>query len=100
MEHNKANEALEQLEKEFGGSFFIFKKSVCDIMKLLPDEEQLKLFWMVANYQLSGKEPESKIGTDKAGAVFFLMKDNLSSAIEMKDVIVKSFVGALANHDL
>lgn len=100
MEHNKANEALEQLEKEFGGSFFIFKKAVCDIMKLLPDEEQLKLFWMVANYQLYGKEPENKIGNSKAGAVFFLMKDNLSGAIEMKDVIVKSIVGALANHDL
>lgn len=100
MEHNKVNEALEQLEKEFGGSFFIFKKSVCDIMKLLPDEEQLKLFWMVADYLLYRKEPENKMGNSKAEAMFFLMKDNLSGAIKMKDVIVKSIVGALANHDL
>lgn len=100
MENNKVKEASEQLEKEFGGSFFIFKKSVCDIMKLLPDEEQLKLFWMVADYLLYRKEPENKIRNSKAGALFFLMKDNLSGAIEMKDVIVKSIVGALANHDL
>lgn len=100
MEHNKVKEAVEQLEKEFGDSFFIFRKSICDIMKLLPDEEQLKLFWLVADYLLYRKDPESKIGNSKAEAVFFLMKDNLSVAIEMKDVIVKSFVGALANHDL
>lgn len=100
MENNKVKEAPEQLEKEIGDSFFIFRKPVCDIMKLLPDEEQLKLFWMVADYLLYRKEPENKIGNSKAEAVFFLMKDNMSGAIEMKDAIVKSIVRALADHDL
>lgn len=97
MEHNKVKEALEQAGKIFREGFFIFRKDVCKIMKGLKDEDQLNLFWLIADYQLYGKEPEMKNRIDKMDILFFIIKKKLSLDLdrEFRDFIAKTVMEAI-----
>ena len=97
MEDNKVKEALEQAGKIFREGFFIFRKDACKIMKGLTDEDQLKLFWLIADYQLYGKEPEMKNRIDKMDILFFIIKKKLSLDLdrEFRDFIAKTVMEAI-----
>lgn len=94
---NLFNAIKEQKYNSFRGGFFIFRADVYYLMKCLTDEEQLKLFWLIADYQLYGKEPEKNSSIDKIDILFFIVKKKLSLDLdrEFRDFIAESFTDAV-----
>ena len=94
---NLFNAIKEQKYSSFGEGFFIFRADVCNLMKRLTDKEQLKLFWLIADYQLYGKEPEKNSNIDHIDIMFFILKKKLSLDLdrEFRDFIAESFTDAV-----
>ena len=99
---NLFNAIKEQKFSSLGESFFIFRTDVCHLMKSLTDEEQLKLFWLIADYQLYGKEPEKNSSIDYIDILFFILKKKLSLDLDraFRDFIAEAFTNAVAESAL
>ena len=99
---NLFNAIKEQKYNSFRGGFFIFRADVYYLMKCLTDEEQLKLFWLIADYQLYGKEPEKNSSIDYIDILFFILKKKLSLDLDraFRDFIAEAFTNAVAESAL
>ena len=62
------------------GESFVFYKSFLDAIELLPEEEQLKAFKLIAHYGANGELPEGE--QTLANAIFLMAKPNIDVGIE------------------